>query len=94
MWNPFKSKSKIKLSEYVQAVKAEAKRLGDKHWAARLSVSPSNYTDELGWSEGVVFEVYIADNGIHYGRTIKEVIEKFRTKPKTISPITEIALDA
>lgn len=94
MWNPFKSKSKIKLSEYVQAVQAEAKRLGDKHWTARIEYSPSGYHTELGMVEGLVLEVYIADHGIHTGLTINEVINKFRTKAQKTSPITEILLDA
>lgn len=94
MWNPFKSKSKIKLSEYVQAVQAEAKRLGDKHWTARIEYNLSGFHLELGSTEGLVFEVYIADHGIHTGLTIKEVINKFQAKAQKTSPITEILLDA
>jgi hypothetical protein len=94
MWNPFKSKSKIKLSDFTSAIEAEAKRLGNKHWRATINYGPSNFNNDLGWTTGLFFEAYIADSGIKSGLTISDVVTKFRTSPETTSPVKEILLDA
>lgn len=93
MWF-FKKKSKIKLSELTNSIQSLAKEFGDKHWEVHIIYSPSWYANELDSGNGLYFQGYIADHGIHTALSIKGLVDKFKNPPSKESQIKEVEIDA